>query len=172
MSKKKLIKPDKFQLKVNEDDFLIRPIDPKKDLNFILSSWLKSYRNSDFATCISNDTYYAFHQGLISQILTHPTNTLTIIASVEDPDQILGYASYSITKPIIHYIYMKQPFRRLGLGRYLFEGVRNHFKTLEENPVTICTHKCKRWARTSKALNLTYNPYMIGDLDESSKDKI
>lgn len=145
-------------------EFKARPLNPEKDLNFILSTWLQSYRNSEFAHSIEKEVYYKQHQMIIAQVLKHPTNSVTIICDKEDEDQILGYICYSTDAPIIYFAYVKHPFRKLGLGRYMFEGVKTHIRDMTEkdDPVITCTHKCRRWRRVAKKLNLTYNPYVIG----------
>jgi hypothetical protein len=156
-----------FKMKIDPSQLAVRAFDVDKDLNFVLSTWLKSYRNSDFAISIPNDIYFQFHQGLISQILLHPQNSLTILCSPEDPDQILGYIAYNTEQPIIYYAYIKYPFRRLGLGRYLFEGIKKHFNKQMEGQgkyVIYCTHKSRKWRDIARPLNLVYNPYITREL--------
>ena len=146
------------------DKIKTRPLNPETDLNFILSTWLKSYRQSHFAVHIPNDIYYSQHQGIIKQILVNPNNTVTILCSIEDPDQILGYIVYSLKDPIIFYTYIKHSFRKMNLAQVLFKGVTDYFN--RENPEkvkpVICTHKCRRWSQAAKKFNLIYNPYTTG----------
>lgn len=152
-------------LKVKSSDICVRPLNPEKDLNFVLSSWLQSYRKSEFAHSIPDQIYYPRHQMIIAQILKHPSNSITILADPETPDQILGYIVYNTKEPIVFFTYIKHAFRGYGLGQYLFEGVKQHHReqlSLDEF-ATVCTHKGKRWAKLSKRLNLVFNPYIIGD---------
>ena len=159
------------KLKINPKELLVRPVDPKKDLNLILSTWLKSYRNSEFAVAVPNNIYFPFHQGLITQILLHENNNVTILCSPEDPDQIIGYIVYNVKEPIIYYVYIKYPFRRLGLGCYIFEGIKKHYDdNLNLGKYAIhCTHKPRNWRKIARPNNLIYNPYVVSDF---AKDQI
>jgi len=135
------------------------------DLNFIWSSWLKSYRSSDFSTSISNDVYFTFHQALINHILLNPTNSATVLVDPEHEDEILGYIVYCTTRPIIHYVYVKNSYRGRGIGMYLFQGIAKHYEQIQgKKKFKIeTTHKPKNWAKAKKDLSLVYNPYITGD---------
>jgi len=158
----------KFKVKIDIDkDVMVRQVNPKEDLLFIFNSWLKSYRNSDFAMHIPTNDYYTNHHHLIKTIITQPNNNITILCDPEDPNHILGYSVYNSVEPILYYIYVKHSFRNLGLGRYLLESVRKNF-----GEVTLqCTHKNKNWRKVKK-LELSYNPYLIKELSyaESKTD--
>lgn len=144
----------------------------ESDANFILSTWLKSYRESDFAKSIPNEIYFSFHQTLINRILTNENTALTILCTPEDEDQILGYIVYNTKAPIIFFTYIKYTFRRLGFGNMLFSAVKaDMIKTLNlaeqnehgERLLIMCTHKFKMWGRIAAKYGLVYNPYIIGE---------
>lgn len=137
----------------------LREIEPEQDLNFILSTWLKSYKQSEFALHIPNQIYYPHQQKLIESIITHEHNRITILCNSEDPAQIIGYIVYSIKHPIIYYTYIKHAFRKFGFGKFLFSAVSNIHPEAESIKVT---HKPKRWVKTSKKYKLVYNPYITG----------
>lgn len=153
-----------YSLKVDPSEFKARPV-REEDLNFIWSSWLKSYRNSNFALTIPNEVYFAFHQALINQIMLNPKNAVTVLCDPDKEDDIIGYIAYCVTRPVIFYIYIKQPFRKLGLGQFLFRGVRQHYlKEAQDKDLEVtCTHQLRRWPKLAKTFNLVYNPYITGD---------
>lgn len=127
------------------------------DFNFIVSSWLKSYRNSAPAQDISNPVYYTFQAELIESILRDPANICLILSASNDPDQIMGYVIFNTTLPIVHYLYVKQVFRGRGIGALLLKAASNQHpgKTLQ------CTHVAKKWKIKARAFNLTHNPFLL-----------
>lgn len=155
-------------MKVKASELKTRPINPETDINFILSTWLKSYRASEHARAIPQEIYYPFHQDLVTQILTHKSTAVTVLCDPKDEDQILGYAVYNFKMPLIHFIYIKFPFRGLGLGGYLFKGVTAE---IPKGTLIQCSHRRGRWSKLSKALNVVYNPYIIGEPVASEEAK-
>jgi predicted GNAT family acetyltransferase len=133
----------------------------EQDLNFVLSSWLQSYKTSEFAAAIPHQLYYRHHQELIKQILLHENNHVTILCPIDDPEQILGFIAYNTKQPIIYYVYMKQVFRKLGLASYLVSNVLQHLRP-EPSSTAMVTHKPKRWSTVARKWNLVYCPYVSG----------
>lgn len=89
-----------------------------EDLNFVTSSWLKSFRGSAMFKGIPNESYYRDHQNLIKDILVR-ADTL-IAANPEDEEQILGWICTE-HETVMHYIYVKEPFRHLGIAAGLIQ---------------------------------------------------
>lgn len=147
-------------LKVKASELLARPINTEKDINFLLSTWLQSYRSSDFANAIANDDYFPNHQILIMSILGHENNAVTVVCDPEEQDQIIGYIVFNTKAPIVYYCYVKHAFRKLGIAAWMFNSVREGQGT-SPGGMTTCTHKCRRWPAMSKKFNLAYNPYLV-----------
>lgn len=89
------------------------------DTSFLFDSWLKSYRRSAFASPIVGKVYYPEQQRLVGKLLGR--SMVAIAANVEDPAQILGYAVFEHmhADTVFHYVYVKQPFRALGIAAKL-----------------------------------------------------
>jgi len=90
------------------------------DISFIYSSWLKSYaaQNKDQPKI----TVYKMHREVARRLLE---DGITLVACMEDnPDQVLGWlCAQRIPKfLVIHYCYVKAPFRRFGLARALVDA--------------------------------------------------
>lgn len=129
------------------------------DLPFVFSSWLRSYKEqSAFAKRIKNDVYYFWHHQMIEVILKKPSMR-GIVAHVQDePDIILGYLIYEVVNgepKVVHYCFIKEPFRRLGIAKLLFAYAElekdffiTHFTYLVE-PII------------NKREDITYDPYRI-----------
>lgn len=125
------------------------------DLNFILSSWLKSYRqSSQFAKHIPSRLYFEWHQKVIKRILERQTTRVRVAYTPEAPEVILGYfvAEEQGDIWVAHYLYVKKAFRRFGIAKELF----NNVGYME---YTHMTDEC-RWI-LNKVLSLVYNPYRI-----------
>ncbi len=96
-----------------------RPMLPG-DHNFVRSSWLRSHR----AVCewAPRDAYFRLHHDVVEGLLERAT--CIVAASKSDADQILGWACGEPgERPLLHYAYVKQTFRRQGLGRELLRRV-------------------------------------------------
>ena len=144
-------------MKINPSLYAFRP-GQHGDAHFLLSTWLKSYRNSAFAQRISNDVYFRGHQEQIATILGIEGTAVTVVCAKDDEDQILGYVVYNTLVPILHYAYVKYPFRNVGLGSLLIKMVG----ALHPGQALNCTHLAKQWDSVSRKFNLLYNPYYLG----------
>lgn len=141
-------------LKIDPSEIQLREFNPETDRAFVLASWLKSYKLSEFAHAIPSRVYYTWHQKIIDQILSVPTNQVTIVCDPDDSSHILGFMVNNTQTPIIHYIYVKHAFRRRGLAAYLMS-------LMPPSENLVCTHKPKLWVKLSRQYKLSYNPYVI-----------
>lgn len=93
----------------------------KPDLAFIFSSWLKSFRESEFAKGIPTSLYYREHHRLIERLLERAQ--VLVACNPESPSQIYGWICFERSRArVIHYVYVKQPFRELGIAKRLLEA--------------------------------------------------
>lgn len=91
-----------------------------EDSNLFLSSWLKSFRQSEFARDMKNPVYFSGHEKLIKKALSR-SNTICAV-NPEDHAHVFGWISFEQLSPysILHYLYVKEKFRGFGIGRKLF----------------------------------------------------
>lgn len=97
------------------NDLLIEREEEPGDRDFILASWLRSYRLSETVKGVDKSLYYSGQNKLASRILAG--SEVKILAASEDPKTIVAWMCYRF--PVIHYIYVKQDFRRMGLASRL-----------------------------------------------------
>ena len=140
-------------MEVLEDEVQFRPVE-NSDLNFILSSWLKSYRSSPQVRDIPASIYFDCHQIIIKDILMHSSKTIVMCDSV-NPEVILGYIVCDKDSTRIHYLYIKHMFRGLGLGLKLFKQIEVDFPT--DKPITVSHYNL---AVANKSIKLSYDPYL------------
>lgn len=90
------------------------------DLPLIFSSWLKSYRKSDFGKRFTNEIYFDGHKKVIERVLAR--SKVVIAGDVDDPTQIYGWVCFEENPVrVLHYVYVKQAYRALGIASLLIE---------------------------------------------------
>ncbi len=139
----------------------------QEDVGFIFNSWLKSYKFSPFARSITNTIYYAEHHKVIERLLKEHQ---TIIAcNQEDPSQIYGFINAGKVDGIfcLNYIYVKQPFRNLSIGKALLNSFDHDLST-----ASVYTHHTRVAERLAAKYSMIYHPYLLFNNaeEESSND--
>ncbi len=132
------------------------------DENFIYSSWLKNYQDaSPWGKVIPNDIFFKGEKKIITKLLEH---ACVVVASPEEsPSQILGYVVFSAPergKNVLHFVYVKHPFRKFGIGSQLV-GIARGGRMMDEEYIE-STH----WTRAMSegcALKwrVIFNPYLM-----------
>jgi hypothetical protein len=82
------------------------------DRNFVIDSWVRSYRGSTSAL-IPESIYFDSQRRLINALLERCQ--ITIAGFDEDPDTILGWACTSSSA--IHYVWVRPQFRKQGIAK-------------------------------------------------------
>ena len=134
------------------------------DKGFIYNSWLRSYRDhSHFASLIPKSIYYKNQAVIIERLLEE--SGVAIACNPEDTDQIFGYCCYqpsTINVAIYHYIYVKHPYRKLGIATSLKEHVKYQCSHDEDLPL-VATHETDSFRATFQdKWNMIFNPYVLG----------
>ncbi len=102
------------------------------DAGFVLNSWLKSYRAS--MTVVPSSQYFSRfgHRGLVMDLMGR--QPIVVASWDEDPAVIVGWSCGEPSK-LLHYVYVKQAFRRQGIGTRLVAAL----DLAGEGPLR-CTH--------------------------------
>lgn len=122
------------------------------DINFILSTWLKSYWESlkryatggQFVPIPRAEVFYKEHQEKIKHLLKDAT--VVVCNPPDDENQIIGYLVYK--GDCLHFCYVKNVFRRIGIA--------NKLMALAPGLKTYSHHTT--YARHITG-GMTYNPY-------------
>lgn len=126
------------------------------DKSFIFNSWLKSFRNSPLAKPLCNEVYFSNHKLIVENILKR--SKIVIACSDEDPMQIFGYTIYEELPGgiiIMHYIYTKYTYRKLGIAQQLYDIVVKN-----DDPI-LYSHHTQVVDKVKDKLNLLYDPYRM-----------
>lgn len=123
-----------------------------EDIPFIYSTWLRSYRHaSQFARKITTNVFYEMHHKVIDRFIERG-GEVYIAHPAGEPDVILGYLCMDTVQPVAQYIYVKKPFRKMGIARAL----------IKDKDIKLFTH----WTADTdwivkKISGLIYNPYLV-----------
>lgn len=129
----------------------------QSDYPFIANSYLKSYRCAPAAKAMINDVYFPEYKARLEAIVA--TGSVLVACASDDPDQILGYLLFSelAGRTILHYVYVKYPFRQHGIAKSLILTAKPDFG----NSHTVITHQPKGWQEVSNKYQLVYNPALV-----------
>lgn len=125
-----------------------------EDFNFVANSYLKSYRTAPETKAMVNDIYFPEYKTRLEHMAR--SGSILVACSQDDEDQIFGYCivgnigNYSL----LHYVYIKFPFRRVGLAKALLAVA---IPDLGAYP-TVVTHQPKSWQQVSAKYKLIYDP--------------
>lgn len=134
-------------------DVYVRTAEPG-DTNFIFNSWLRSYEK--VMKSVPKQMYRRGQMDLMKQLVGR--STVYVACDEKDLSQIYGYliAEKLVDIDILHYIYVKSPFRRFGIGRVLYD-------VIDRNAAYPCiaSHKTLYFDYLKEKWNLSFNPYIL-----------
>lgn len=124
----------------------------ENDRPFIMATWLRGlyYGNSWFKE-IDKDTFMKNYHDVITDILKFQTTVVNVAAFKDDPDVVLGYAVIGLAyqKPILHWVFVKQVWRKLGIAQ-----------SLVPQDTDTATHMTAM-GKKIKPKSMLFNPFLI-----------
>lgn len=140
-------------------EFVIRP-GTKADQAFVARSWVLSLKGANRATKWAHTpTFLRHHHKVVDRLLALPTVRVRVAAPVDDDFTVLGFA---VIEPptLVHMVYVKAPFRRMGIASRLLTGAK---------PVglvyTHMTKDARDWIH-EKYAGMVFDPYWDEDMNE------
>lgn len=130
-----------------------RQWDPELEVGFVIRSWLKSFRKSDYAGPIPMHLYYDTYRAVVEDILARPGVEVWVAFNTEEDDRsndIYGYCviERGCRSPVLHFAYTKQIYRQKGVMRaclkaagFSLDGLTYTFKT----PAAAAMARKHRW---------------------------
>lgn len=111
------------------------------DVGMVTSDWLKSFRDGYFNATVPNRVYYSQHHKILENLLEK--STVLVLCNANNPAQALGWMCYEVDANIliIHYIYVKEIFRRQGLATKLVKYVMDNKSLNVARNVVLTTHQ-------------------------------
>lgn len=92
----------------------------ESDKNFILATFLRGlYYGDSWFSQIPKDVFMDNYKYIAEALINNPNTVVKIACLNEDPDVILGYSILGTNYQTIHWVYVKQAWRRKGIGKSL-----------------------------------------------------
>lgn len=133
------------------------------DAPFLFNSWLKSFRKAWFSMRIPSDVFFAQQHLVIEDILQRPGTRVFVVTPAGDEDTICGYAVTEAVPGtdgkalIVHYVYVKETFRKLGLGKQLLVSAG----VASDTHVVMVSHMTQHAAPIVEKYHMVYNPFVL-----------
>lgn len=120
----------------------------RTDAPFILSTWLNGlYYGNDWIREIEKNIFMKVYHDVIERKLYQPGVLVKVACLKEEHDVILGYSVYE--GQILHYVFVKPVWRRIGLAR-----------DLVPDDITVTSH-LTGVGRSIKPERVSFNPFLI-----------
>lgn len=105
---------------MNKTDLIdVRPY-ASEDKNFILATWLRGlYYGDTWYREIKKSIFMANYHNFLEIILSRPNTSISVACLKDEPSVILGYAVMRNDKPVLHWVFVKKPWRSIGISKLL-----------------------------------------------------
>lgn len=119
------------------------------DKAFILATWLRALRfGNSWYNLIDAKVYYAVYHAVLENLLAKSTTTIRVACLKDDPEVILGFSVYE--SPRLHWVYIKQAWRKLGIAR-----------ALVPKEITVVSHLTEPGKAIMLKKKLIFNPFLL-----------
>ena len=161
--------PETRSLVINQQpgaELLIRPLElGGRETGFGLDSWSRAVardpiwrvevgRRGVARTPIPPSLSLYYHDIILKKILTNCS--LLVACDPEDTDVIWGYVAFDQVDPVLHFVYVKGAFRRMGIGTRLL----NEARLMLDEPV-IVSHRTEGLFKAWPNVKWRWNPYRM-----------
>ena len=120
------------------------------DIPYLYSTWLNSYkRDSLIGKSVRDHIFFDNYRLVLDKIIKE--SKIYVACHINEPAVIYGYIVFD--DDLIHYVYVKESFRRLGIATSLYQ------KALEYGPISYITHRT--YAIDKLNHNLIHNPFLL-----------
>jgi GNAT superfamily N-acetyltransferase len=123
----------------------IRPA-TEEERRLVRASWFSSYRTGGFAPQVGFDLYKAGQGALIERLVR--ASSVFVAAAEAVPDEVCGWIVAS--DKAVHYCYVKQAYRRVGVATLLLEGEAPRY-----------SHETRAGRLLARKLRMRFDPYAV-----------
>lgn len=124
------------------------------DLRFVKHSWFQSYRKGGRAPDVAFPVLQAGLGALIDRLVSEAS--VFVAAATEVPDEICGWSCRRTGT--LHYVYVKQAYRHLGIGRQLCAEIAQI-----AGPVVWHTFETRAGTQFAQKIGTKFNPFLLFD---------
>lgn len=95
------------------------------DMPFIVATWSRAYKRSRQAGIIATDDWHSVMHRTIERLLARRTVSAIVACDATDPEFAYGWIAgdTSPRAPVVHFAYVKESYRRAGIGRGLLAAL-------------------------------------------------
>lgn len=98
------------------------------DQRFIVGAWVGSFRDANTAGLIQVEDWYAVMIPQIAKVMARPDVTATVAYETLDPEPATNAYGFIVADVVeqpalVYYVYVKEPYRRSGIARGLFDAI-------------------------------------------------
>lgn len=92
---------------------------------FIFDSWARSYRRSPWAGTVPNSLWDAVSRQASAGLVDRGATVLVAVTPIEGQEgrRIMGYVVAEPARKVLHWLYVKDDFRRMGVGSRLLDSI-------------------------------------------------
>lgn len=130
------------------------------DEAFVYASWLRSVRNESPAYAMVMDAvFFPAHHVMVERCFE--SSEVIMACLVDDPSVLIGFAcGVSSPRPsgaVLHYVYVKSAFRRMGIAAAMLKALR-----IDPSEGCTVTHWTRFCTQIRQRIPLAvYNPYLL-----------
>lgn len=112
------------------------------DEAIVFNAWLLAHRkHGDWPPRLSSQRYFAEHKETIAKLIAR--SRMLVACNEQRPSQVLGFVCWEVAAntigPTLHWLFVKQPFRRNGIARELLKQAH-----IGQEPALRCSHWTQR----------------------------
>ncbi len=134
------------------DEVVIRPA-RHTDLNFVYASMLRGlYYGNTFFAQIDKKVFFPAYQAVLDRLLQKNNTCVVVACLASDPDCLLGFAVGEPTQRVLHYVFVKERWRRQGIAKKLLTDPKG-FSTV--------THVTKIGSSLVRKYGMEFNPFLL-----------
>lgn len=142
----------------NDLNYIIRPYDIS-DKALIHSSWKNSLKVSATYDWMPSSVFYNHFNKSVMDILAHKHTTVLVACDDAEQDLVLGWICAGDDE--LHYVYVKEIYRKMGVARKLMWKAKTALATTR---ALACTHWTDIWEVISWRYPLRYAPSRLYQL--------
>ncbi len=119
------------------------------DRAFVKATFLRGlYHGDSWFSVMPKDLFMRCYAPVVEALIVR--NFVKVACLTDDPDVIIGYSIVNPTLQVLHWIYVKKPFRGMGIGKALIPTL-----------VTTFTHLTRAGKSLLDKYKAVFNPFAV-----------
>lgn len=134
---------------MNREDLISVREGLEDDFNFIMATFLRGlYYGASAFSPMDKSTFMTHYHKIVVGLLASPKVKVKAACLKEDPSVVLAYSIISTDETVLHWVFTKKSWRKIGLA-----------KLLVPSSTTSCTHLTALGSALKKKIE--FNPFKL-----------